>query len=196
MGRVGSSFISGGGVYLYVDATDFFEKVQFCKTVMSRQNFYKLINRTFNEIGHRLQTPIAQEIQKQYVVTQAWVKSQMGSPMISPTQISVPLRGAKGSIGGRFPARGRRNGRVSANIVRAGVSVLPPRMDHQGGNPPFMKGGVCFTRRTASRLPIVSVKGLAVPQMPLNRAAPGVQDKILDIAEKRLIHNMSHMFGM
>ena len=192
--RVGSSFIYGS-VYLYIDASDFFEKVDYCKSQMSEQNFRKLISRTFNEIGHRLQTPIAQEIQKQYVVSQEWVKSQMKSPIISPTEIRVPLKGQKGSIGGRFPARGRKSGRVSANIVRSGVSVLPPKMDNQGGNPPFMAKGICFTRRTAARFPIVGVKGLAVPQMPLNRAADDVQDRILEIAEKRLMHNLSFMFG-
>lgn len=190
----GRSFIGGGGVYMYIDATDFFQKVNYCKSQMSEQNFRKMISLTFNDIGHRLETPIAQEIQKQYVVTQAWVRSQMGSPQISPMEIRVPLKGQKGSIGGRFPARGRRNGRVSANIVRAGVSIMPSRMTHQGGNAPFMYGGVCFTRRTASRLPIVGVKGLAVPQMPLNRAADGVQDRILEMAEKRLVHYMGKMF--
>lgn len=186
----------GGTIYLQIDASDFYKKVEYCRQFMSKGNFTKLINRTFNEIGHRLPTPIAREIQKEYVVTQAWVKGSMGAPQIGNMEIRVPIGSSKGSIGGRFPARGRKSGRVSANIVRAGVSVLPRRMTHQGGNPPFMNGGICMTRRTAARQPTVSVVGLAVPQMPLNRAAGGVQDAILDIAEKRLMHNISFMFGM
>ena len=185
----------GGTIYLQIDASDFFAKVEYCRQFMSKGNFTRIINRTFNEIGHRLPTPIAQEIQKEYVVTQAWVKGSMGAPQIGDMEIRVPIGSHKGSIGGRFPARGLKNGRVSANIVRSGVSILPQRMTHQGGNPPFMTGGVCMTRRKASRQPIVSVKGLAVPHMPLNRAAGGVQDAILDIAEKRLMHNISFMFG-
>ena len=194
MQRSGNSFIYGS-VSAYIDASDFSEKVQMCRNVMSQDNYYKLINRTFNEIGRRLQTPIAREIQKSYVVTQDWVKNQMGAPKISPMEIRIPLKGKKGSIGGRFRARARKNGRVSSNIVKSGVSVLPTAMQNQGGNPPFMVNGVCFTRRTAARLPIVSVKGLAVPQMPLNQAADDVQDQILDIAGKRLMHNLDHMFG-
>ena len=191
--RGGGSFI-GGGIYMYIDATDFFEKVNYCKGQMSEQNFQRIIKMMFNDIGRRLETPIAKEIQKHYVVTQEWVRSQMLSPIISPNEIRVPLKGQKGSIGGRFPARGRKNGRVSANIVRGGVSVMPPKMTHQGGNPPFMAKEVCFTRKGPARFPIVGVKGLAVPQMPLNRAADDVQDRILEMAEKRLVHYMSKMF--
>ena len=68
-------------------------------------------------------------------------------------------------------------------------------MKNQGGQPPFMSGGVAFTRKTAARLPIVRVVGLAVPQMPLNRSAEETQDQILDLTARRLEHNFYFMLG-
>ena len=219
------SFIGGYGVTIEIDATDLQQKIAICRDALSRKGFERLMNRTFNEVGRRMRTPIAEETVKKYEVTQAWVKSQMLAPRITlgatPTCV-VPLKGHKGSIGGRFKARARKAGRVRgksvagkivANIVKGDQSVMPPVMRNQGGNPPFMlyvqKGvqgakrikpqgsskEVAFTRRSSKRMPIVSVKGLAVPQMPLNRAASETQDRILEMAEKRLDHNFQYMFG-
>ena len=145
---------------------------------------------------------IGREVVQDYAVTQQWVKSQIGSYQLSfggefPVTCKIPLKGHKGSIGGRFalssPARSRRQGRVRARIVRAGVSTMPQRMDNQGGNPPFVANGVAFTRRTKARFPIVRVVGLGVPQMPLNRSAEKVQDALLDYAGQRLEHHFGRM---
>lgn len=197
------SFIGGYNVSLYIDASDFFEKVEYCKQVLSRQQFERMLKDTLYDVGKRAPTPIAREQVKQYAVTQAWVKSQMGSPRLNGNSLMIPLRGAKGSIGGRFHAKARSKGKVNgqsvkgrivARIVKGQQSVMPSTMDHQGGNPPFMMHGVAMTRRGPGRFPIVSVKGLAVPQMPLNRAASGTQDRILEIAEERLAHNFGRLF--
>lgn len=201
------SFISGINVSLYIDASDLQKKIEICRDALSPKGFERLMTRTFNEVGRRMRTPIAQETVKKYEVTQAWVKSQMGSPRITlgaSPMVMVPLKGHKGSIGGRFKARVRKAGKVRgksvkgkivANIVKGDQSVLPDTLPNQGGNPPFMASGVTFTRRGPARLPIVRVKGLAVPQMPLNRAASETQDRILQIAEERLEHNFQYMFG-
>lgn len=111
--------------------------------------------------------------------------------------------------------------RITAQIVKGGTSVLPEELSHQGGQPPFRnigirttskknpnrklkkpvveknsKGGsLVFTRAGKSRLPIQKVSGIAVPQMPLNRSRDTTETRILDLAEKRLEHNFSHLFG-
>ena len=70
-------------------------------------------------------------------------------------------------------------------------------MAHQGGNPPFRNNmaGIAFTRTTPARLPIASVVGLGVPQMPLNRSRPAIEADIKDYLMKRLKHNYEHMIG-
>ena len=201
------SFIGGWNVSLYIDTSDLEQKIEICRAALSQKGFEKLMNRTFNEVGKRMRVPIARETVQKYAVTQAWVKSQMGSPKISlgPTPtVAVRLKGHKGSIGGRFKAKGRKRGsvrgrsvqgKIVANIVKGSPSVMPDTLPNQGGNPPFMVNGVAFTRRGPGRFPIVAVKGLAVPQMPLNRAASETQDAILKIANDRLDHNFEYMFG-
>lgn len=197
------SFISGVNVSLYIDASDFFEKIERCRQVLSAAQLEKMLKNTLYDVGQRAPKPIAQEQVKEYAVTQTWVKSQIGFPKMSGNSLMIPLRGAKGSIGGRFHAQGRKKGKVNgqsvkgrivASIVRGQKSVMPSVMSHQGGNPPFMMGKVAMTRRGPGRFPIVAVKGLAVPQMPLNRAASGTQDRILEIAEERLEHNFERLF--
>ena len=203
------SFISGQNVSLYIDASDLQKKIAIYRDALSEKGFEKLMNRTFNEVGRRMRTPIAREAVEKYKVTQAWVKSQMGSPQISlgpNPSVAIKLKGVKGSIGGkgRFKANVRKRGKVKgksvqgkivADIVKTNKTILPDTLPNQGGNPPFMANGVTFTRRGPGRLPIVAVKGLAVPQMPLNRAASETQDAILKIADERLEHNFQYMFG-
>lgn len=195
------SFINGGGVYLNVDMSDVQRTIDLMRGVLTREQFERLMYRTFGEAGRRSKTLIAREVVQDYVVTQAWVRSQIqryrlsfGGP--SPVTCVIPISGHKGSIGGRFRARGgRRGARIRASIVTAGQSTLPETMDHQGGNPPFMVNGVAFTRRTHRRFPIVRVVGLGVPQMPLNRSSDEVQDSLLQYIGNRLEHNFSFMFG-
>lgn len=111
--------------------------------------------------------------------------------------------------------------RITAQIVKSGTSTLPPEMTHQGGQPPFRnigerttykknpnkklkrpmvtkksKGGSgVFTRAGKSRLPIEKVSGIAVPQMPLNRSRGVTENRIIALAEKRVVHNFSNLFG-
>ena len=202
-GRRTRSFINGN-VVLKVDMTDLKGKMELCRNVLTQPHFEKLMYRTFNEVGKRAKTVIGQETTKDYVVTQQWVKSNIGHYQLSfgggfPVTCKIPLKSHKGTIGGRFKAYKLQKG-VSSSIVRTGRSRLPAKMpDRLGGNPPFLpnnkKGTVAFTRKGKARLPIIRVVGLGVPQMPLNRAAPRVQDALLEKAGDRLERNFLYMFG-
>lgn len=194
------SFVSGGGAYLSVDMSDVQRTIDMMRGVLTRSQFEQLMHRTFREVGQRSRTIISREVVQDYAVTRDWVRSQIGNYRLtfggsSPVTCTIPLSGHKGSIGGRFAANWARGGRVRASIVRGGMSTLPATMKNQGGNPPFMARGVAFTRRSKERLPIVRVVGLGVPQMPLNRSADDVQERILAIAGNRLEHNFMFMFG-
>ena len=73
---------------------------------------------------------------------------------------------------------------------------MPDTMEHQGGQPPFMVGGVAFTRKYKGKShPIVHVVGLGVPQMPINKSEEDVQKDIREVVEKRLVHHFGQLFG-
>jgi hypothetical protein len=196
------SFLGGGyNNAIYVDASDLRDKINICRTVLSRQGFEKLMKRTFNEVGKSAKGPIAKEAVNKYAVTQQWVKSGIKNGRIEvggDVRLVIPLKSPKGAIGRTFhlTAASKRGKWVKARIVRGQTSKLPPVMSNQGGNPPFYNPtkGVVFTRRGPDRLPIVAVKGLGVPQLPLNRAADPTREKMLEMAEKRLEHNFQYMF--
>lgn len=190
--------------WLYIDTSELDSTINHMREVLTPDQFDQFMFRTLKEVGNRAKTPIARAVQNEYEVTQGWVKSQMGNPQMSVgagVTCVIPINGTRGSIGGRFSASGghrsKRGGKLKlrAHIVKGQTSVLPDTMDHQGGQPPFMVGGVAFTRKTKARGPIARVVGLGVPQMPINRAKPEVQSQIVNLLEKRLVHNFAQMFG-
>lgn len=189
-----------GGAYLSVDMSDVQRTIDMLRGVLTRDQFERLLYRTFSEVGRRSKTIISRAVRHDYVAQDRWIQAQIERPRLSMggsfgVECRIPLKGTKGVIGPRFRASALRRGRISASIVRSGRSRLPTVMRNQGGNPPFMAGGTAFTRRTSARLPIVRVVGLGVPQMPLNRSADETQDQILDLVERRLEHNFLYMFG-
>lgn len=208
---MGRSFTSGDGAWLKIDMSELYATTETLRMILTKSQFQKLMHRTFKEVGERSKPIISREVVKDYAVTQKWVKEQIGSYRLGAGLMGgitciIPLKGAKGSIGGRFHASGGSGGKhqrrkITANIVTAKKSELPPKMKNQGGNAPFINrasgklGGAAFTRRTKARFPIVRVVGLGVPQMPLNRSADKVQDEILELAGKRLEHNFMHLMN-
>lgn len=201
-GHYTGSFV-GGGAYFRVDMGDVARLIEDLRGILTREQFERLLYRTFNEVGRKSKTLISRAVRQDYVAQDGWIRAQIMRPQLSMgggVQCRIPLKGTKGVIGPRFPASGgsgRRYGRarISASIVRSGRSRLPAVMRNQGGNPPFMSGGVAFTRRTEARLPIVRVAGLGVPQMPLNRSEDETVRLLLEYTGQRLEHNFMYMFG-
>ncbi len=213
------SFLAG--VSFELDASDLESKVNYAYNVLSEKNFRRVMLRTFNEVGKRGKKIIGDDSEEYYHGGKHWIYSGIKSAQIgfgggADVTCKIPLKSVKGSIGGTFgagmskgwvkvkmpnaraSAKGRVNakGRVTAHIVKGGTSILPAKLPNQGGNPPFMMNGLAMTRRTDKRYPIVKVKGLAIPQMPLNRASDDVQNDLLALAGKRLEHNLWNMFGL
>lgn len=145
-------------------------------------------------------------------------------PLGSELGVMIPIKSVRGTIGGIYEAVGgstrvqstqqhMQNGtvrnrkahwrvrRIEAKIVKGQRSQMPELMAHQGGYPPFRNlkastlNGVTFTRTKGTRLPIASVGGLGVPQMPINRSRPAIEKDIADYLMKRLKHNYEHMIG-
>jgi len=204
------SFINGKGVFLTVDTSDAQKRINDLRGILTREQFEKLMYRTFREVANRSKTPIARATVQDYAVKQKWVRDHINGYSLQfgstyPVTCTIPLSSHKGVIGSRkdttFALRGaktKKNSRVYAAIVKGHISQLPRVMKNQGGNAPFVGGGgringLVVTRRTKERYPVVRVVGLGVPQMPLNRSEEKVQNAIRDLLEKRLEHNFDHL---
>ena len=128
---------------------------------------------------------------------------------------TVPIEGARLDIGSGtkngFKSRGSAPGfaavgrpyKIKAKIYAGGSSTLPAHMpDKDGGHPPFQNstsgsmGGklpnnLVFTREASAGWPpnnlhVNKVVGIAIPQMPLNKAEPEVQEDIAVYVSKTL----------
>lgn len=198
------------GVYMYVDASELCGLLEYMASKLTPENFDRLMRRSLNEVGKRSRKPIREAVMSQYEVPAGWVNNGIKNAIISGGGGSIicriPLISAKGKIGGVFGAGGGGPGwatryakfPVTAKIVKGATSVLPSIMYSYGGQPPFINTSCGFgpaTRAGADRGPVMSIAGLALPQMPMNRAYPETEAKIVALTEKRVLHNFSHMFG-
>lgn len=197
-----------GHIYLEIDASEFFDLTESMRAKLTPENFDRLMRRTLNEVGKRSKKPIREAVMSEYAVKAGFINQGIKSARITggggSINCIIPLIGPKGNVGSTFKASGGHAGwnppkyRVTAQIVKSGASTLPSSMSSYGGQPPFINtasSGLAFTRAGNSRLPIEKVSALALPQMPLNRSRAETEDKLLALAEKRVIHNFSNMFG-
>jgi len=199
----------GPGMF-YVDISDLQETIDHMKSCLTPDRAREMMRRTFNDTGRKVKTILGQEVPKKYEAPANWVKSQVDYPRPGgggEVSVVVPVKGTRGVIGKRFPiARGRgrppkrRKGVpvvIRAKIVKGQISTLPSKMKHQGGQPPFIAKGVVRTRKYPNRKkPIVTVVGLGVPQMPINRARADVERELKEHLEKRLVHHFGVMMRM
>ena len=196
-------------VYLYVDASDLSGLCSQMADRLTADNFDRLMRRTLNEVGKRSKKPIKDAVKTQYEAPSGWIGRAIKPSVINggglALQCVIPLQGSRGANKSVFPAGGQRSKghipkgkryKVWLRDVKGVNSQLPYHMDAYGGQPPFINGGpAVMTRKGKARGPLSRVVGLALPQMPLNRAEPETAQKILNLCEERLVHNFSNMFG-
>ncbi|MBQ8708505.1 MAG: hypothetical protein IJ523_10500 [Succinivibrionaceae bacterium] len=205
---------------MYIDVSDVVGKLMYLSGRHEVGVFHAMMQRTFMETGRHARPVIKREILKEYEVKSSWVDDKLGQPRPLGTELGclIPIKSKRGAIGGIYVATGgmtrvqgtvqhMRDGttrnrkahwrvrRINAKIVKGQQSTMPELMAHQGGNPPFRNGmaGVAFTRTTKARLPIASVVGLGVPQMPINRSRPAIEADIKIYLMKRLQHNYERL---
>lgn len=204
-GRSGGFNSNYGGSGFYIDISQVMATIEMMQRVMTPAQFNEMLRRTFNDAGRKVKTIMRREIPQDYEVSAGWVGSQVGWPKPRGIGVVIPIKGTRGSIGGRFPVAGQRGRpskkgskravKINTKLLKGTTSTLPSVMQHQGGNPPFMVGGVAFTRTTKKSHPIAHVVGLGVPQMPLNESRGDVEKAIQEVVEKRLQHHFTQLFG-
>lgn len=194
--------------YITVDTSDLQHLMNSMKAVLTKHQFELLMYRVFKRTGAHVKTIIKREVPKDYEAKPSWIASNIGTPKMNTggaggsVGCTIPIDGARGVIGSRFPAAGPRGRRrksgkysITAHIVKGQSSTLPALMSHQGGQPPFFNGSIVMTRKGKSRLPIVRVAGLGVPQMPMNRSKENVQEDILNTIQTRIEHEWRVLVG-
>lgn len=201
-----------GSIYLEIDASELDEQITRLRSVMTPERFNQVMYGIFKRTGGHVRKILKTDLPKQYYAKSGEIGKAVGNPKVVMGGLGVgctiPVRGPRKSIGGGFSASGgahgwnslRRKYRVKARIVKAGQSTLPQTMASYGGQPPFRNlgstlGGLTFTRAGKSRLPIMKVSGIAIPQMPMNRSEADVQRDILDYMERRIEHEFQRVIA-
>lgn len=203
------------GATVRIDTSDAARKMRMLSAALSPNQMKQLERRVLRRTGRRVKTIVKREVPKEYHITPTVVGKdikpmRMGGAGVGGGDVScaIPIEGKRHIIGGKtFPARGGRHGwkgvftgkryKITAQIVRGVSSTLPTAMDDKGGNAPFRNydaarlNNATFARHAGAGMPpnnkpISRVVGIAVPQMPMNRAEHAVQGEIGDFMQKRV----------
>ena len=209
------------GIMLNVDVSEAMGVMNKLANVMAPNKAHELFRRTLWDTGRHIKQIAKDDIPNEYWMKTGWIGSAVGAPvMVGTDQARIPIKTARGSIGGTFAASGGaykvqgtqvhmadgtvrqrkahiRTRAIRAKIVKSNVSILPARMPAwQGGQPPFMMGGLAMTRSGPSRFPIHKVVGLAVPQPPLVRSQAEMEQDIQAYMMERLEHHFWFLMGI
>lgn len=204
-------------VYLQIDASELSSEIRRLQMAMTPQQFNNAMAGIFRRTGSHVKKIMRTDLPTHYNIPAAEVGRAVGGAKMAGGGIggvgcTIPVRAARRHIGGGgkgFPAKGGRRGwnslrsgpyKITATIYRGSSSTLPSHMGSYGGQPPFRNlgsslNGITFTRTGKPRLPIRSVMGIAIPQMPLNKAEPDVQKDIKDYMFKQMEHRLQGLIA-
>lgn len=198
---------------IQIDTSDAVRKMRMLSAALSPNQMKQLERRVMLRSGRKVKTIVKKEVPKEYHITPGIVGKdikpmQMGSVGTGDVSCTIPIEGKRHIIGGKtFPARGGRHGwkgvfagkryKITAQIVRGQSSTLPTAIGNQDDHAPFRNydaarlNNATFVRRPSAGMPpnntpISRVVGVAVPQMPMNRAEHAVQEEIGDFMQKRV----------
>lgn len=136
---------------VYMDTSDLDKLLGTMRTRLTAGQFDKLMRRTLHDVGRHTRAVTKREIPHEYEVDGSFVNKGVKNYKITGgggnLQCDIPVIGAKGHIGGTFPAMGGWYGwnpptyTIQAKIVKGKISKLPGHMNHQGGQPPYRNMG-------------------------------------------------------
>lgn len=192
-----------GSVYLEVDASELNSRIELLRSAMTEKQFNQAMYGIMRRTGGHVRNILKKDLPKQYEIKPGAVGKAVQNARVSTGTMGVgctiPVVGPRLSIGSGFKASGGAHGwnslhrryRVKARIVRSATSTLPGHMSSYGGMPPFRNlgsklGKLTFTRAGKSRLPIMKISGIAIPQMPTNRSEGEVQGDIKRYMERQI----------
>ena len=212
---------SNPGISLQIDATEMMHDLDHFRSQMSQDQFERAMASVFRRVPGHVRKILKQDIPKKYQPKKSDIGAAIRGAQISSgfggnLGCVIPVVGKRLGIGTGFKATGGASGwnnvrtskgrkrikkyKIRAKIVTSGISTLPDQMSSYGGQPPFRnlsakKPGFkknTWTRAGKARYPLMRVVGIAVPQMPLNRSKPDVQNDIATYMQERVRHECEH----
>lgn len=186
-----------------IDMSELQEEIDFLKRTMKPEVFNQAMYGIFQRTSRHVSAILKKDLPPKYYVKGSEIAAVVKNPQLSISGSGVgciiPLKDKQKNIGTGFSATGYRRGwnslkgkyKINASIVKSGKSELPGKMDNQGGMPPFRNmpsklGKLTFTRKGKARLPIVKVSGIAIPQMPMIRSRPEVEQDLDAYLKERI----------
>ncbi len=184
-----------------IDSSDFWDKVNRLKAVMTQEQFERAMYGIFQRTGRHVAGILRKDLPPKYEAKPGEISAAVKSPQLSMgfggVGCSIPIRAVRGKIGSQYRAAGgahgwnsmRRKYKVKARIIKGKQSELPAKW--HSGYPPFRNLGsrlnnLTYARSTKARGPIMKITGIAIPQMPMNLARPEVEQDIKDYLEKQM----------
>ena len=204
-------------IYLEIDSSELNDRIMLLRMAMTPEKFHDAMAGIFRRTGTHVKKILRQDLPQEYNIKPAEVgKAVQGAQTVTSglgVGCTIPVVGARRHIGGGgrgFTAYGYKKGwnavknpkhyDVTAVIYKGQRSKLPDYMSSYGGKPPFRNipsklNGLTFTRSGDPRLPIEAVMGIAIPQMPTNKAEPSVQDDIMDFMKRQTEHRIQALIA-
>ena len=195
---------------LEVDTSDVQKKAYALAAMLSEQEGKAMLYAAFKRTGGHTRQIMKKDLPRDYEIGATRVGQAVQNAKVSISNLGVncliPIVGKRGAIGSTYRATGGAHGwasmhrkyTITARIVKSGRSRLPEQMNNIGGQPPFRNysapslNRVAFTREGQRRLPIRSVMGIAIPQMPVNRSEEDVQQDFRLFLEERIEHEFAY----
>ena len=188
-------------ITIEIDASDMKDKVNRLKANMTQEQFEHAMYGIFQRTGRHVAKILKQDLPQKYEVKPgdigAAVKAAQVSMGFGGVGCSIPVVAPRGKIGSQYRASGGAHGwnslhrkyNVKARVLKGAQSTLPS--EWHSGYPPFRNlgsslGGIAYARSSKARGPIMKLTGIAIPQMPMNRSEPEVQQDIKEYLEKQM----------
>jgi hypothetical protein len=208
------------GVMLHIDTTQLKGLLTRMEATLTPYEFQTMMRRVLapSRVGSHVRMTLRNEIPDDYHATPSWIGQQVKSPTSFGSGggfgCMIPVAGARGRIGGQFPAKAgsggrgitkafagrkgkriRRAYRITANIVTSGASVLPNsgKAIHFAVFSGPHKG--IYVRLPGEGNKIRPAVGIGVPQMPTNRSESDVQKEIVRYLRERIEHEYNYLIS-
>ena len=201
-----------------VDASEVEHLIKTMESVLTPERFQRVMYGIYKRTGNKVKKILKDDLPPKYEARPGEINNVVKNPKISGGitggyGCNIPLIDKRKKLGrGRsqtFPARGGAHGwnipkkgyKVSATIVKGQKSVLPETIPAIGWKPfrnynAAKLNDLIFARVSQDpHAKIKPVTGIAIPQMPMNRARPEVEKDIEQFFEQRVYHEFDRLIG-
>lgn len=184
-----------------VDGSEVKDVVNRLKANMTAEQYERAMYGIFKRTGRHVAKILKKDLPQKYEVRPSEIGGSVKSPRLSMgfngVGCSIPVVAPRGKIGSQYRASGGAHGwnslkrkyRVKARVIKGAQSTLPEKWHTD--YPPFRNlgsklGKLTFARTSKARGPIMKVTGIAIPQMPMNRARTEVERDIKEFMVKQM----------